>query len=724
MPSLLPLLAAAWLQLPPPADTPPARPDADSIVARAALRMRAALLAAPRFSFRLTTRLSATDADDTSGSAHAMLFVTESRSVAWSEWPGRYLETIVARRRAGHAARGVPVIAEVGDADRGRITLEDAGAGPGSRPGGESRGRGASRMPRARYPIASPLADDARSHYSFELLDTVTVSGRLGWRIAVHPRDPAEPLLDGTIDIADSTWEVLALDAGFTGAVSFAAADSLRLEERFGDAGGGTWLPLLVRLTGEVKPRVSSSRVPHSVAGIPISGVPRHLRFEQLALRDSFDLAAAAPLADIGEYRMVVAPGADQPGNAAWVSDTLPADDGERAALARADSSWRHPGTVARLARDGDAVIRVAESPGFFHYNRVDGIYLGAGHEWPAGQFTLTTRAGYGFGDDVPQYRAGARVMLAPSRLLWFGAWYYDETTIRPTFVSSGYNPTFRAFLAHSDPLDYYRERGAQLSAGLRLLDHTRLEAGYTDAWESTLDTIPGGVARVSRFPPRPNPPIQEGRMREGTMVLTWDSRAMVRSGNQDSWLGERSWTRVSAGVEAAAPSVIPDAFAFRRYTVRVLHQQPTIAGSTTIAIAGGLATGDVPPQRYFTVDYGMGVLPVDGIQFNTLRRTNYYGTRALSVAVRHDFGRLPLRALPFTFSLHGGAFWTDFHNHVAVPGDSIFASAAQPYREAGFSIGNLTPFLAPIDFSASFTWQLSRYPTQPFRFSLGLTAW
>ena len=47
---------------------------------------------------------------------------------------------------------------------------------------------------------------------------------------------------------------------------------------------------------------------------------------------------------------------------------------------------------------------------------------------------------------------------------------------------------------------------------------------------------------------------------------------------------------------------------------------------------------------------------------------------------------------------------------------------AAKPYREVGFSLGNLTPFFSPFNFTAQFSWQLSAYPTNKFRFGLGLT--
>jgi hypothetical protein len=137
-----------------------------------------------------------------------------------------------------------------------------------------------------------------------------------------------------------------------------------------------------------------------------------------------------------------------------------------------------------------------------------------------------------------------------------------------------------------------------------------------------------------------------------------------------------------------------------------------------------------VPPQRYVTVDFGMQTLTYQQNGFNTLRETNYTGTRGALLAFRHDFDRLlfaksglPLvRQLPFTFSLHGGVFWTDFINHVPNPVDTLFTTARKPYTELGFGLGNLTPFLSPINLAVHFTWQLSAYPTNGFRFGFGLT--
>jgi hypothetical protein len=111
------------------------------------------------------------------------------------------------------------------------------------------------------------------------------------------------------------------------------------------------------------------------------------------------------------------------------------------------------------------------------------------------------------------------------------------------------------------------------------------------------------------------------------------------------------------------------------------------------------------------------------------MNERNFSGNRAAMFFIHHDFdrqlfrlSRIPLiRDLPVTLSVHGGAFWTDFVNHTRNLGDDFVLTAPTPYTELGFTIGNLTPMLAPINFAAGFVWQLSSYDTSKFRFAIGV---
>ncbi|PYO27078.1 MAG: hypothetical protein DMD73_10615, partial [Gemmatimonadetes bacterium] len=273
------------------------------------------------------------------------------------------------------------------------------------------------------------------------------------------------------------------------------------------------------------------------------------------------------------------------------------------------------------------------------HFNRVDGTYLGLGRTWrDMPGVTLDTKLGYATGSERWQYRAGGRVGLSEAQRSWVGAWYHDETVNRPTFVSRSYDPTYRALLFRLDPLDYYRERGLTLALGSKLVDFTRLELRYNDQRQTSLPVVTDYSVFSARRPQRPNPPIVEGTLRSVSGSLTYDSRSMLHRPNADVYLPTLTWTRLTLGVEVAAHDVLGGDFAFRRYSLLFERRLCTgNLGITTLLAAGGVATGWVPPQRYFTVDFGKRALTFQAGGFNTTSRdTNYSGTRAAMITLRH----------------------------------------------------------------------------------------
>jgi hypothetical protein len=343
----------------------------------------------------------------------------------------------------------------------------------------------------------------------------------------------------------------------------------------------------------------------------------------------------------------------------------------------------------------------------------------------------LRAKLEYATGSERWQYRLGARGRLSERQRLWIGGAFFDETHDRPTLVSRDYNPTYRALLLRLDPHDYYREQGWTVTMNTKLLNFTRFDLRYKDVRQSSLGVVTDySVFAVDR-PQRANPAIIDGRMRMVSATFGYDSRPLLQEKGQAFYLQTLTRTRLTVDAEIASPHLFPTAFDYRRYSVQLERRQKTLnLGLTAITAVAGVATGRVPPQRYFTVDFGMSALTFQNGGFNTLGESNFVGTRAAMVAIRHDFDRLlfaksgiPLvRDVPLTLSVHGGVFWTDFKHHTPVPGDELVVTAATPYSELGFGLGNLTPFLSPLNVAVHFTWQLSSYDTSRWMAGLWFT--
>ncbi|MGD0485013.1 MAG: DUF5686 family protein, partial [Gemmatimonadales bacterium] len=556
------------------AQSDPAAPDPREVAERAIARWQVARAGIPELRYDVRVKMVARDPERPAHSAASVRFLSETHSTVFWQAPDRYQETILARRLTN--GLGVPrglvgagdVVSLGGDA----VVLETYAAQGGSEGGargpalGRSRGGGSAK----RYTIPLPMAEGAARRYAFRVLDTVTVAGRRAFRLAVIPRRNSTPLFVGSMDVADSTYDLLALDLGVNDAVAFPSVRDLRLTVRLAEAGEGRWLPAELRLTGEVRPNVRVGGVPREIAGIRVSGLPERFAFEESASFAAFRFERGEAPWGFGEYRVVVVDSADRlPGRSAgaW-EEAAPGDslaDAERAAWARSDSLALHPPALVRARDRVGAVLRVAADPGYFHYDRADGLYTGLAPVWrPSAGLVVSPRLGYAWGRDAWTYRAALQALVSPERRLWVGGDVHDEAVSRPTLISRSYNPTFRALFARVDPHDYYRERGFSLSLGAPILPRTQLDVRYVDGTQSSLDTVAGFSFRSSRFPPRPNPPIVPGHLRALSARVSFDSRLLLRSGGEDYRLDGRSWTRLTLGAEAAAPSVIPDDFAYR----------------------------------------------------------------------------------------------------------------------------------------------------------------
>jgi hypothetical protein len=642
---------------------------ATRIIRRAIARKNDVLSRIQDYRYDAYVKLVINNLEKNEDSADAVLLITETETTAYWEQPDRYQEVITARHQSSNldAENNLVSVGQIVNFNRDRIDLQ-------------------------KYAVVSPTADDALDHYTYHLVDSLTVDGRNVYRLAIVPNTDGAPLFVGMIDITDSTYDVISIDVGFNEAVRFDFFENLRYRQKLTDYGDDHWMPSDIAFTGEVH------------FGIPIPGVPRHLGFEHRATLGDFRFDEGNLPTTLGQFVIVVDEGADDVDSTTWTDRRAESlRPVEKEAYARIDSVANTPVTFGR---------GVANGAGIFSPN-----------------VTLPVKLGYSFGRDEWQYDVGAQVRLSAHRGLWIGGAYRNDVVRRPTIVSRSYNPTYLALLIKLDPLDYHRERGYTLFVSGRVTNHSRLELRYGDFDQEWIPAVTDFSFFNVNDTMRANPPIVDGKLRSVSATLTYDSRPMLRQKGRDFRLNSLTYTQVTAGFEYANPDFINNDFDFGRYYVRLRRRQRTFNwGLTTIDAYAGASSGELPPQRYFTVDFGKGAFFEEG-GFSTMHETNFYGNRAGMVVVSHNFDRMlfqksgiPLvKKVPFTLAVHAGLFWTDFVDHSPNPGDEVLTTAPTAYTELGFGIGNLTPFISPLNMAVYFSWQISSYATEGFQFRIGV---
>ena len=667
---------------------------AQRIIVEAIRRKKDILSKLSDYSFDAYTKLVVHK--ETSPDSAEMFLIAESQTSGFWEQPGKYTEVITARRQSSNLPpeANLMSVGEILNFNKNRIEI-------------------------GQYSVVSPTARDALDHYNYYLLDTVAIDSQRVFVLEVEPKRRSDPLFTGTIQIADSTYDVVAVDFGFNEAVRLPMIRDGRYRQILAQFEGEYWMPVEIGFSG--------------TADLKAMGMI--MTFDYVASLYSYQFEMGHPEGTFGEYELVVEPRADNYDSTAWEArQTIPLTTQEVAGYARIDSIKNAPRPIHKQAARlllGSTFLLIVPNP-VFHFNRVEGPYLGYGVYLPRTirDTRLWAYGGYAFDAERWQYRVGLRRHVWDDVKLWVGGEVKDQITWRsPVHDGGGIAPSFSALVRKIDPRDYYRERGFRIAAGLKPVDHTRLRLGYNDyrqesAVVATDFGLSGGDDR-----PRFNPAIADGRLRSVSAMFRYDSRKMWNDRGVESLAPRTVYTRLEAGVTHASPDFIDNDFDFTRYFASLRRRQRTAGlGLTTLDVFWSEADGDVPPQEQFVVDHFTG-WSLGAFGFRTTGESNFYGDRVTSVYLRHNFRQklfaasgLPLiKNLPFDLGVHGGVFWTDFADGPAFAADEFARTARGGYSEIGFSLFNLTPFMNPFNFGASFTWQLTDYDTNDFSFHIEL---
>ncbi len=630
-----------------------------------------------------------------------VMLIAESQTTAYWEQPDKYKEIITARRQTANipAEGNLMAVGEILNFNKNRVDIGD-------------------------YAVVSPTAQDALDAYNYYLLDTVQIDSRPVYVLEIEPKNMADPLFVGEIYIADSTYDVVKVDVGFSEGFDLPLLDSVRYSQQFAQFNDEYWMPIEIRFSTILEFKV------------PIPGIPSKMFLDYAASLYSYSFEQGHAEGTFSEYTLVVEETADDYDTLTWnEKQTIPLTVAEEGGYDHIDSVEAAPKPIGQKIAMGAAAAMLLMTFGdddLFHYNRVEGAYLGAGVNTdkllPATD--LWFYGGYAFETEKWSYRTGVQKELLKSRKLFVRGEVRNRVTHRPTvYAESGHNSTMGALWYNSDPYDYYREKGFELSLGFRPARKTRMTLTYNDFKQSSLNVETSYSFFGDEEDLRDNPDINDGHLRSLGAVLRYDSRSLTLNKGEEFVNYAAQYFTFETGIEHASPDLISNDYDFTRYWARLHRRQRTLGmGITSLEVYGGLSKRNLPPQGLFTVDHSDPVF-ARALSFKTLDNDNFHGDEILALYVRHSFENrifrrsgIPLiKSLPFEFGIHGGAFWTDLDIGGSSMDDLGYPLARTAYSEAGFTLSNLTPFLMPFNLATTFTWRLSQHDTPHFAWHIGM---
>jgi hypothetical protein len=376
--------------------------------------------------YRCNTYLKTVVRNSDKNDADTIEYILESQLQCYWKQPNKYKEVIVSRRQTSNVK-----------AQLNRSSLETI---PNFH---------MDRVPFDRYAIISPLATDALEYYNYYLLDTFFIDKQRVFRLEVEPKNDTDPLVAGTIDIADSTFNVVGVDGGPGAGIYHPFMKDFHYSQRFAEFEHRFWMPVDIRWNYVLN---------------FIFPVERSWRVDEVAALYDYSFDTAMP-DRIFDYALEIANEADDIDSVTWnLKQAIPLTLEERHAYNRIDSLVHAPKPLHKKMLSALGFLnRSMADYRVFHFNRVEGASLGFGHYWwdVSPHVNLDIYTGYAFSRRRWEHRYGIYYLFSFGRPMYAGIKYRDEITHRPVMLASpDFDPTSWNLLAKTDPYDYYLEKG------------------------------------------------------------------------------------------------------------------------------------------------------------------------------------------------------------------------------------------------------------------------
>ena len=239
-----------------------------------------------------------------------------------------------------------------------------------------------------------------------------------------------------------------------------------------------------------------------------------------------------------------------------------------------------------------------------FRYNRVEGIFLGAGSEkryyWDGWRdYSVYGSIGWGFKSHRWRGNLGLsrQFLVDDGHLLELGVEGHSLTDTKDHWIISQGENTAAAFLIHEDYRDYFGREGYGINAGYATQEEDmtiQVKAEFLSDRYSSLDNRTEWSMFGGDKVFRPNPLINDGKM---TSILASAGLSTM----EKTLRGPEGWSIYSTG--EFAKRRFGGEFGFNQYVLDVRRYQPLGQyDNINIRLRAGTSEGVVPTQKIFEI--------------------------------------------------------------------------------------------------------------------------
>ena len=499
---------------------------------------------------------------------------------------------------------------------------------------------------------------DALDYYDFKLVDQTSLDDQTVFEIQVTPARKLQPLFKGTVYVLDRVYALLRVNLTPNDVVNFprpVKSFELSYRQQFNNYGQDFWLPVDVRIGGDVK---------ISMVGLDFPMI----KFKQLSRITDYQVNVPLPDSLYAQDDVFSVDSATVSSDSLITRqlDAVPLSTEEESAYTTLDSTmtlekaFKPSGFLAGFVDDDDG--EDSSGGGLFgfldrvpgnispdlRYNRVDEGYFGLRYSVDATDWLeLRGKGGYSMYKSW-DYGGGLSLRWLNTKGLesTLGWDFAAQTATRMN--SPIYKPYYTIIpnlLGNAGYFDYYRSEGYRAFSNWELPSDLSLEFGFSSRDHSSLRTHTAyDIVGEENF--RINPPIEEGRLQ----AIDVEAGYNLDEGYNFGVTGQRF---IRFGIEHSSDELGSD-FNYTKYsghlswTFPTFYQRRLLANSLDISLRGGTYSGDLPFQKWGLVDAAIGQTAPFGVM-KAARNRPYEGEQYLALNLEHNFRTIPFEALGLT---------------------------------------------------------------------------
>jgi hypothetical protein len=562
--------------------------------------------------------------------------------------------------------------------------------------------------------IVSPLSRKALDYYKFEMIDTSYFNNRMVFNMLFKPKISGPPLFSGKMSIIDKDFAVVSCELNGLERVVTSIRNHIRISQKFRQYENRFWFPTEMTV---------HSNVDLGIPGIPVlywtqKGLISNYRINNKESKHEFDN-------NILTYSLL----SEEEREKLWDEmQSVPLDLEEEKAMAHIDSVVSNANifkkSILYLIKNFDNIL-ITGFYDFYHYNRVEGNYVGVGFDSKRKlqNDRIRINIGYGTQDQKTKFRFWMQNDFFSDRLS-IKSQAFNKLAFLDEFYKYNWSDiTLQALTGKNDYADYFYEKGASIGADVKLAQSLKigLDYSYREHRSAQNNTEWDPFNRSKLF--RPSVTIDEGRINALELNLISDNLKYFDLGWVLSPDLSQDFFDINLNVLYSAKHYLQSDFNFMRYhlSLNVYKKFPPYFHFYT-RIGAGYISGDFLRQYYFHLAGAYGSFG-NPILFRTISTDEFIGDRYLAVALENNFKNTVFTLLHLPYLKNSKLDLLLFTNLGWIKDtDNMFKDTHfnrilinnEPLTEAGVSIGNIFSFLR-----LDFTWRTNYKVHQNFKLNL-----